>query len=90
MIGFGFEEAICNILTNFENLRQRMDLGSDVNEQTEPFHGGQTVAIANVMNRNYAHLRRLDPTFAAGNRSAFGWRALSPSFLKLARLPSMI
>ena len=57
MIGFGFEEAICNILTNLENLRQRMDLGSGVNEQTEPFHGGQTVAIANVMNRNYAHLR---------------------------------
>ncbi len=57
MIGFGFEEAICNILTNLENLRQRMDLGSETNEQTEPFHGGHTVAIANVMNRNYAHLR---------------------------------
>lgn len=57
MIGFGFEEAICNILTNLENLRQRMELGSSANEQTEPFHGGQTVAIANVMNRNYAHLR---------------------------------
>jgi len=57
MIGFGFEEAICNILTNLENLRQRMDLGPELHKQTAPFHGGHTVAIANVMNRNYAHLR---------------------------------
>jgi len=57
MIGFGFEEAICNILTSAENLRQRMAVGETAGESVAPFHGGRSVAIENVMNRNYSHLR---------------------------------
>ncbi|HEX6386030.1 MAG TPA: phenylalanine--tRNA ligase subunit beta, partial [Anaerolineae bacterium] len=57
MIGFGFEEAICNILTSDENLRQRMELGEAAGKGVPPFHGGCSVRIENVMNRNYSHLR---------------------------------
>lgn len=53
MIGFGFEEAFCNILTSREQLQQRMNLA----EGAPPFHGGTVVQIANVMNRNYACIR---------------------------------
>ncbi|MBX3015814.1 MAG: phenylalanine--tRNA ligase subunit beta [Caldilineaceae bacterium] len=58
MIGFGFEEAFCNILTSLEQLHGRMDLTNSVG--APPFHGGTqgaVVQIANVMNRNYACLR---------------------------------
>mgnify|MGYP001468022992 CR=1 FL=1 len=54
MIGFGFEEAICNILTNGSYLRQRMAVEGD---GAPPFHGGPTVRIANVMSQSYSHLR---------------------------------
>jgi phenylalanyl-tRNA synthetase beta chain len=54
LIGFGFEEAICNILTNGANLRQRMAV---VTAGAPPFHGGPTVRIANVMSQSYSHLR---------------------------------
>jgi phenylalanyl-tRNA synthetase beta chain len=57
MIGFGFEETICNILTSAENLRQRMNLSLEKGSNVQPFHGGPTVYIGNVMNLNYAHLR---------------------------------
>jgi len=57
MIGFGFEEAICNILTGLEVIRRRMQVGLEVPEGRPPFHGGPTVRIENVMNLNYAHLR---------------------------------
>jgi len=56
MIGFGFEEAFCNILTSGEQLQQRMGIGEG-NHGAPPFHGGQVVRIANTMNRNYACLR---------------------------------
>ena len=56
MIGFGFEEAFCNILTSLEQLQQRMGIAEGY--RSEPaFHGGQVVRIANIMNRNYACLR---------------------------------
>lgn len=56
MIGFGFEEAFCNVLTSLEQLQQRMGIG--VGQQgAPPFHGGQVVRIGNIMNRNYACLR---------------------------------
>ncbi len=52
MIGYGFEEAICNILTEERILREAM------HAEAEPFTGmKQTVAIANVMNENYSTLR---------------------------------
>lgn len=54
MIGFGFEEVICNILTNGAYLRQRMEIDA---AGAPPFHGGPTVRIANVMSQSYAHLR---------------------------------
>lgn len=56
LIGFGFEEAFCNILTSREQLQQRMNLAAD-GPGAPPFHGGQVVQIANVMNRNYAYVR---------------------------------
>ncbi len=56
MIGFGFEEAFCNILTSREQIRQRMAISPD-SVGVPPFHGGAAVQIANVMNRNYACLR---------------------------------
>jgi phenylalanyl-tRNA synthetase beta chain len=55
MIGFGFDEAICNILTSEEAVRTWMDL--PFVSGAPPFHGGATVRIENVMNQNYAHLR---------------------------------
>ncbi|MFN8495909.1 MAG: phenylalanine--tRNA ligase subunit beta [Caldilineaceae bacterium] len=57
MIGFGFEEAICNILTSSENVRQQMNVNETDGEQGQPFHGGRIVRIENVMNLNYSVLR---------------------------------
>lgn len=54
MIGFGFEEAICNILTDSSSLRHYMEIDEP---GAPPFHGGPTVRIANVMSQSYAHLR---------------------------------
>ncbi|MEZ4863986.1 MAG: phenylalanine--tRNA ligase subunit beta [Caldilineaceae bacterium] len=56
LIGFGFEEAFCNILTSLEQLQQRMELAT-AEQGAPPFHGGSVVRVANVMNRNYAVLR---------------------------------
>lgn len=56
MIGFGFEEAFCNMLTSLEQLQHRMGIAED-DGGTPPFHGGQVVRIGNIMNRNYACLR---------------------------------
>lgn len=56
LIGFGFEEAFCNILTSREGLQERMNL-SQTEGKTAPFHGGKVVQVANVMNRNYAIMR---------------------------------
>jgi phenylalanyl-tRNA synthetase beta chain len=57
MIGFGFEELVCNILTSAATVRGQMD----VDEQTAPtspaFHGGRSVCIENPMNRSYVQLR---------------------------------
>lgn len=57
MIGFGFEEAICNMLTSSENVRQQMNVSETDGEQGQPFHGGRMVRIENVMNLNYSVLR---------------------------------
>lgn len=52
MIGYGFEEAICNILTEERILREAMHADS------EPFSDTKDVVrIANVMNANYSTLR---------------------------------
>ncbi|MEZ4672863.1 MAG: phenylalanine--tRNA ligase subunit beta [Caldilineaceae bacterium] len=56
LIGFGFEEAFCNILTSLEQLQRRMAIGGQ-DGGAQPFHGGTVVRIENVMNRNYAVLR---------------------------------
>lgn len=56
LIGFGFEEAFCNILTSLTQLQQRMAI-DDHRLPLPPFHGGTVVSVANVMNRNYAVLR---------------------------------
>lgn len=56
LIGFGFEEAFCNILTSLDQLHHRMGITAD-DSGAPPFHGGQVVRIANIMNRNYACLR---------------------------------
>lgn len=56
MIGLGFEEAICNILTSTAAVRERMNIEAEV-EGLEPFHGRRLVSIQNVMNLNYAQLR---------------------------------
>ena len=55
MVGFGCEEAICNILTSEDAVRRWMDL--DEEQGAAPFHGGRLVRIENVMNQNYALLR---------------------------------
>ena len=57
LIGFGFEEAVCNILTGPETLRQRMEVSEAAGAGVPPFHGGRLVRIANVMNVNFAVLR---------------------------------
>jgi phenylalanyl-tRNA synthetase beta chain len=58
MIGFGFEEAICNILTATELVRDKMDgTGGKLARGLAPFHGGELVRIANVMNASYGVLR---------------------------------
>ncbi|MEZ0228743.1 MAG: phenylalanine--tRNA ligase subunit beta, partial [Planctomycetota bacterium] len=52
MIGYGFEEAICNILTEARILREAMHC------EAEPFASTKdTVRIANVMNASYSTLR---------------------------------
>ncbi len=56
LIGFGFEEAFCNILTNPEQLQLRMAI-QNFAVGAPPFHGGKVVRVENVMNRNYAVLR---------------------------------
>ena len=57
MIGCGFEEAICNILTSADDIRGKMRVSEDATGGAAPFHGGAAVRIANVMNLNYSHLR---------------------------------
>lgn len=57
MIGFGFEEAVCNILTSTDLIRLRMDVSDQAGSGMPPFHGGKAVSIQNVMNLNYAVLR---------------------------------
>jgi phenylalanyl-tRNA synthetase beta chain len=64
LIGFGFEEAFCNILTSLEQLQQRMGVNEGYRGTPRfdggvdgGFHGGTVVRIANIMNRNYACLR---------------------------------
>lgn len=57
MIGFGFEEAICNILTSIELVRDKMDPATKLARGLAPFHGGEPVRIANVMNASYGVLR---------------------------------
>lgn len=56
MIGYGFEEAVSNILTAPRMLRQAMNL-DDTFEGISGLHGGPLVRIANVMNENYACIR---------------------------------
>lgn len=55
MLGLGFEEAIGNLLTSVDEVRDRMRLSAEVGAM--PLHGGPLVRIQNVMNRNYAVLR---------------------------------
>lgn len=55
VIGFGFEEAICNILTSGDAIRRWMNV--NLEQGVLPFHSGPTVRIDNVMNQNYAQLR---------------------------------
>lgn len=63
MLGLGFEEAIGNILTSVEEVRDRMRLPQD-----RPL-----VRIQNVMNRNYAVLRdSLLPTLLEIERRSTG------------------
>lgn len=57
MIGFGFEEAICNILTSAWTIRRAMAVDETPEAGAAPFHGGPAVQVENVMNRNYSHLR---------------------------------
>lgn len=59
MLGLGFEEAIGNLLTSVDEVRDRMRLasGHDADAGAMPLHGGPLVRIQNVMNRNYAVLR---------------------------------
>jgi phenylalanyl-tRNA synthetase beta chain len=57
MIGFGGEEAICITLSNDGILRQRMEVGMEMKDSREPFHGGPLVRISNVMNANCSTLR---------------------------------
>jgi phenylalanyl-tRNA synthetase beta chain len=55
LIGFGFEEAICNILNSEMALRGRMNVSAT--EGAPPFHGAPAVRIDNVMNLNYSTVR---------------------------------
>lgn len=55
MLGLGYEEAIGNLLTSVERVRERMSLLGHAGAM--PLHGGPLVGIQNVMNRNYAVLR---------------------------------
>jgi phenylalanyl-tRNA synthetase beta chain len=56
MIGYGFEEAICNILTSSPRIRGAMNLGPD-DAGIPGLQSGAPVRIANVMNENYACVR---------------------------------
>jgi phenylalanyl-tRNA synthetase beta chain len=55
MIGYGFEEAIGNILTDSAKVREAMNLAGHAG--LPPLHGGALVRIANVMNLSYSCLR---------------------------------
>lgn len=57
LIGFGFEELFCNILTSADTIRGAMEVQAETVSTTPDFHGGPAVHVANVMNRNYSHLR---------------------------------
>src|SRR2546421_3048928 len=54
MIGYGFEEAIANILTEERLLRAAMNVDAAA---TPLLHGATVVKIANVMNASYSCLR---------------------------------
>ncbi len=56
MIGYGFEEAINNILTAPRLVRAAMNVPADF-AGVAGLHGGPLVQIANVMNENYACVR---------------------------------
>lgn len=56
MIGYGFEEAISNILTSPRLVRDAVNLGGGF-DGIPGLHGGRLVRIANVMNENYACVR---------------------------------
>ena len=53
-IGCGFDEAIGNLLTAIEEVRDKMCVSRD---EGTCFHGGPLVRIKNVMNLNYSVLR---------------------------------
>jgi len=57
VIGFGFEEAVCNILTSSDVIRRHMQVDELSDGGFLPFHGGVAVRIQNIMNLNYAVLR---------------------------------
>jgi phenylalanyl-tRNA synthetase beta chain len=56
MIGYGFEEAIANILTEERLVREAMNLPAQA-VGMGPFPGERVVKIANVMNASYSCLR---------------------------------
>jgi phenylalanyl-tRNA synthetase beta chain len=70
MIGYGFEEAISNILTEEAHLRAAMNLPETT--RSLPLLGERVVKIANVMNANYSSLRDwvLPSLLEAESRSA--------------------
>jgi phenylalanyl-tRNA synthetase beta chain len=57
LIGFGFEEAFCNILASDNDQRAAMELPPDTGGNLAPFHGGPNVRIANIMSQSYAVIR---------------------------------
>lgn len=57
MLGLGYEEAIGNLLTSVDEVRQKMNLGERPEDAFGALHGGPLVRIQNVMNRNYAVVR---------------------------------
>jgi len=56
MIGYGFEEAIANLLTDATKVREAMSL-AESDAGVPSLHGGPLVRIANVMNLSYSCLR---------------------------------
>jgi phenylalanyl-tRNA synthetase beta chain len=55
LIGYGFEEAISNVLTDETKMRASMAI--EGHPGFPPLHGGALVRIANVMNLSYSCLR---------------------------------